>query len=96
MYKVWSIADIKIIINEISEKWNYPCDIKIEISLGSSPTDNSKPYSSYKLDLNTLLSVIKSYVDREIRSLSNSVDAISTSLSNEANSKFVQISGETR
>ena len=32
MYKVWSIADIKIIINEISEKWNYPCDIKIEIS----------------------------------------------------------------
>ena len=38
MYKVWSIADIKIIINEISEKWNYPCDIKIEISLGSSKT----------------------------------------------------------
>ena len=32
MYKVWSIADIKIIIKEISEKWNYPCDIKIEIS----------------------------------------------------------------
>ena len=32
MYKVWSIADIKIIINEISEKWNYPCNIKIEIS----------------------------------------------------------------
>ena len=32
MYKVWSITDIKIIINEISEKWNYPCDIKIEIS----------------------------------------------------------------
>ena len=32
MYKVWSVADIKIIINEISEKWNYPCNIKIEIS----------------------------------------------------------------
>lgn len=75
-------------------------DIKIEISLGSSTNDNSKPYSSYKLDLNTLLSVIKSYVDSRISSLStslsNSVDAISTSLSNEANSKFVQISGETR
>ena len=32
MYKTWSISDIKIIINEISEKWNYPCNIKIEIS----------------------------------------------------------------
>ena len=32
MYKVWSIEDIKLIINEISEKWNYPCDIKIEVS----------------------------------------------------------------
>ena len=32
MYKVWCIADIRIIINEISQKWNYPCDIKIEIS----------------------------------------------------------------
>ena len=32
MYKVWCITDIKIIINEISQKWNYPCDIKIEIS----------------------------------------------------------------
>ena len=31
MYKVWSIEDIKLIINEISEKWNYPCDIKIEV-----------------------------------------------------------------
>lgn len=71
-------------------------DIKIEISLGSSKDDNSKPYSSYKLDLNTLLSVIKSYVDSEIRSLSNSVDNISTNLSTQADDKFVKIHGETR
>lgn len=32
MYKVWTVQDIKLIINEISQKWNYPCDIKIEIS----------------------------------------------------------------
>lgn len=32
MYKVWSIQDIKFIIDEISQKWNYPCEIKIEIS----------------------------------------------------------------
>lgn len=32
MYKVWTIQDIKLIINEIAQKWNYPCDIKIEIS----------------------------------------------------------------
>lgn len=32
MYKVWSIHDIKLIIDEIAQKWNYPCDIKIEIS----------------------------------------------------------------
>lgn len=75
-------------------------DIKIEISFGSSKNDNSKPYLSYKLDLNTLLSVIKSYVDGEISrlstSLSNSVDSISSYLSTQANNKFVQISGETR
>ena len=32
MYKVWSIHDIKLIIDEIAQKWNYPCNIKIEIS----------------------------------------------------------------
>lgn len=32
MYKKWSIEDIQLIINEISEKWNYPCCINIEIS----------------------------------------------------------------
>lgn len=32
MYKAWSVLEIKIIINEIAEKWNYPCNIKVEIS----------------------------------------------------------------
>lgn len=60
-------------------------DIKIEISLGSSEDDTSRSYSSYKLDLNQLLNIIKTYVDEKYAELSILSD-----------NKFVHISGETR
>ena len=32
MYKKWTIEEIKNVIDELSEKWNLPCEIPIEIS----------------------------------------------------------------
>lgn len=32
MHKQWSIEDIQLVINEISEKWNLPCNIRVEVS----------------------------------------------------------------
>lgn len=32
MYKKWTLKDIEIVIKELELKWNYPCNIPIEIS----------------------------------------------------------------
>ena len=32
MHKIWTVDDIKLVIDEIASRWNYPCNIKIEIS----------------------------------------------------------------
>ena len=32
MHKIWTVDEIKKVIDEIASRWNYPCDIKIEIS----------------------------------------------------------------
>lgn len=32
MNKIWSVEDIKSVIDEIADKWDYQCNIKIEIS----------------------------------------------------------------
>jgi hypothetical protein len=60
-------------------------DLKIEISKGNSPSEPASTYTSYKLDLNRLLSIIRTYVDDKYREAKAYADA-----------NFVQISGETR
>ena len=32
MNKIWLVEDIKLVIDEIGSKWNYPCNINVEIS----------------------------------------------------------------
>lgn len=32
MHKIWTIDDIKLVVDKIANRWNYPCNIKIEIS----------------------------------------------------------------
>ena len=31
MHKIWTVDDIKLVIDEIASRWNYPCNIKIAI-----------------------------------------------------------------